>query len=280
MLIFFIFALLLGYVFLIFPGKTSQQQIQLFTSWDYAHRGLHNQHKGIPENSIAAIQNAVKHGYGIEFDVQMTKDKQIVVFHDMTLKRVCHQKLWVQDCTYEQLQNYSILGTKERIPLLSEALSAVKGKVPLLIEIKSFAFNGEVCNLLEKELSQYEGDYCIESFNPFILSWYKKHRKEIFRGQLSSPYLWKELGYRKIWIAICVANLLSNFVSRPHFISYAYHGWYHPSFILLKKVWKIPTFGWTFNNSKSYKKYKKRYHSVIFEGFVPARRENESRNWL
>ena len=59
----------------------------IFDSWivktPIAHRGLHDDNK--PENSLSAFKNAIKHGYAIEIDLQMTKDNKIVVFHDDTL---------------------------------------------------------------------------------------------------------------------------------------------------------------------------------------------------
>ena len=55
----------------------------------YAHRGLHDNETDAPENSMAAFRKAVDTGYGIELDVQLTKDRIPVVFHDESLKRVC-----------------------------------------------------------------------------------------------------------------------------------------------------------------------------------------------
>ena len=55
----------------------------------YAHRGLYNNSGSAPENTMPAFERAVKAGYGIELDVQLTKDEEVVVTHDFHLKRNC-----------------------------------------------------------------------------------------------------------------------------------------------------------------------------------------------
>ena len=72
--------------------------------------------QSIPENSMAAFANAVEHGYGIELDIQLTKDKQLVVFHDHTLTRMCGIDLPVCEMTYEELQKCTLGDTEEKNP--------------------------------------------------------------------------------------------------------------------------------------------------------------------
>ena len=86
-----------------------------------------------PENSFAAIKRAADLGYGIEFDVHLTKDDIPVVFHDDTLSRICGVKGYLRDYTYEELQQFRLLGTEERIPALTDILAMVNGRVPLII---------------------------------------------------------------------------------------------------------------------------------------------------
>ena len=126
----------LGYLFCIKPNKPRMDKMKPFYNYYYAHRGLHDK-KSRPENSIPAFQNAVSHGYGIELDVQKTKDHVLVVFHDEDLQRLCHVNKKLYQCTYKELQKYSLRGTKERIPRLKDVLKAIDGKVPLIVEIKS-----------------------------------------------------------------------------------------------------------------------------------------------
>lgn len=74
----------------------------------YAHRGLHYNAGNAPENTMAAFERAVKAGYGIELDVQLTKDGQVVVTHDFHLRRNCGIDKEVDECTYEELCQYPV----------------------------------------------------------------------------------------------------------------------------------------------------------------------------
>ena len=76
-------------LFLIAPGAATRRQKAPFYGLNFAHRGLHSRDKAVPENSLEAFRLAAEAGYGIELDVQLSKDGQVVVFHDNTLDRVC-----------------------------------------------------------------------------------------------------------------------------------------------------------------------------------------------
>jgi len=67
------------------PRFTRKEQTKRFAHQLFAHRGLFNPKLGIPENSMPAFSRAIEKGYGIELDVQVTKDNRIVVFHDYSL---------------------------------------------------------------------------------------------------------------------------------------------------------------------------------------------------
>ena len=128
--------ILLLYLWLIKPGIADRPDIASLMGHYYAHRGLHDNETDAPENSMNAFKKAIDAGYGIELDVQLTKDRIPVVFHDETLKRVCGVDGRVRDYTYEELQQFRLCRSDERIPLFSDFLKLVDGKVPLIIEIK------------------------------------------------------------------------------------------------------------------------------------------------
>ena len=105
--------LILIYLFLIMPrlGLDVKKYTQMGEL--YAHRGLHNNKEGIPENSMAAFRKAVDAGYGIELDVQMTKDGVPVIFHDYTLERMCGVEGRLSELCFEELQKLALLNTSE-----------------------------------------------------------------------------------------------------------------------------------------------------------------------
>ena len=99
----------------------------------YAHRGLHDGNQVVFENSMQAFTQAVKHGYGIEMDLQSTRDGQVVVHHDLNTLRVCGTDAIIEQTDYADLP---LLPDGTPIPLFADFLQLVGGKVPLIIELK------------------------------------------------------------------------------------------------------------------------------------------------
>lgn len=132
-----------------------------------AHRGLFD--KENPENSLKAFKKAIDNNYAIELDIQFTKDKQIVVFHDETLERMTKNLSYVSDMTYKQLSKLKLLNTDEKIPLLEDVLKVVDGKVPIIIEIKDCKDIIDLGKEAYEILKRYNGKYTIQSFNPIVL---------------------------------------------------------------------------------------------------------------
>ena len=153
------FVILLG--FLLAPGMSGRRKVRRFLGVRWAHRGLHDRKKGIPENSLAAFRKAVERGCGIELDVHLTRDRRLVVFHDDTFERMCGRSGIVEQTDYEALRSYRLDGTGERIPLLEEALRCIDGRVPLLIEVKLPNTDTEICRRLDTVLRSYRGEYMI-----------------------------------------------------------------------------------------------------------------------
>ena len=145
------------YLLAIMPRMFARPDTTLFQKRLFAHRGLHDNSSQAPENSMAAFRKAVEAGYGMELDVHVTKDKVPVIYHDFELDRVCGQPGKIEDYTYEELQQFTLFDTQERIPTLEELLRMVDGKVPLIVEIKSESVNVSVCRIIDQMLRQYQG---------------------------------------------------------------------------------------------------------------------------
>lgn len=218
----FLIALIGLYLFMICPKIRHRNNMDLFCSTPLAHRGIHD-NKTTPENSLPAFRAAVEAGCGIELDVQFTKDRQLVVFHDDDLMRMCGDSRLVLDVTYDELCTMRLLNSDEKIPLLSEVLEVIDGKVPLLIEMKN-ALNvvWELPRVLYSIMKDYKGVYAIESFNPLFLRKYKKFDKTIARGMLSMKFgeLKKQCCRRQKILAVTLENLMWNFMAKPDFIAY------------------------------------------------------------
>ncbi|WP_461752522.1 glycerophosphodiester phosphodiesterase family protein [Methanocorpusculum sp.] len=130
----------------------------VFTEYRIAHRGLFDNSTAAPENSLPAFKKAADAGYGIELDVQLTKDREVIVFHDDNLHRSSGVDTLISDCTYEMLQEYRLFHSDEKIPKLSDVLSQVNGTVPLVIELKN-ASASEYAELCERTAA------CLDTYN-------------------------------------------------------------------------------------------------------------------
>lgn len=228
----------------------------------YAHRGLHDAE--IPENSMPAFTKAREQGYGVELDVQMTKDRQLVVFHDGTLKRVCGIDGYLRDFTFEELKKFSLKQTDERIPLFSEVLKEL-GKTDLICEIKSDngIRNYELCQMVYDALAGYEGNYCMESFSPFLVHWFKKNHPEIIRGQLSCN-MKHEPGQNAL-VNFLLTNLYGNFYAKPDFIAYNFKDTNMWGYRLCKILYHPFRIAWTARGAEEMTAAEKEFDTVIFE---------------
>lgn len=233
----------------------------------YAHRGLFDNESDAPENSMKAFQKAVEAGFGIEMDVQLTKDDVAVVFHDGKLERMCGVEGKVSDYTFEELQKFSLAKSDEKIPLFTEVLKTVNGKVPLIIEYKIETTDAKVCEIGNEILKDYKGVYCIESFNPFGVFWYKRYRKDVVRGQLSEDF-WKN-GSKKSFLYFVMAKLLTNFITRPDFIAYNAKNYKNLSRRICRKLYKNLAVAWTIKSQEQLDEMREYFDLFIFDSFVP-----------
>lgn len=259
--------LIVAYLIAIMPRMTGRPDYTPLMDHYYAHRGLHDNKTDAPENSMKAFRKAVDAGYGIELDVQLTKDRIPVVFHDESLKRVCGVDGNVRDYTYEELQQFSLCGSKERIPLFSEFLKLVDGKVPLIIEIKIHEDYKTVCQTADELIRGYKGDYCIESFNPLAVKWYKEHRPQVIRGQLSSRLAPK--GEREPFLYFMSHYLLFNCVAKPDFIAYDHLHKGNISRTICQHLYGALSVAWTIKSQEQLDHSRKQFDLFIFEGFIP-----------
>lgn len=216
---FLIAAILLVLIwFVLRPGRFSDAQRRMVSGVNHAHRGLHSKDKSVPENSLPAFRAAAENGYGVELDIQLSKDGQVVVFHDDTLDRVCGVHGRVDAFTLAELRAMRLCGTDETIPLLTEVFDVMAGKTPMIIELKTGPRNHELCEKGLALMRAYQGPYCVESFDPRIVRWFRKNAPDILRGQLADAPRSYE-GQPKL-LGFVMGCLLSTWYARPQFIAY------------------------------------------------------------
>lgn len=249
-------------------GRRNHPELKRLSLWAYAHRGLHGD--GVPENSLKAFQRAAAGGYGAELDVHLLADGNLAVIHDCSLKRTAGVDVVIEDLTTEDLENYFLEGTFETIPELSGVLEIFKDTAPLIVELKSSGNNYEaLCEAACRYLDCYEGDYCIESFDPRCVLWFRKHRPNVLRGQLAENYFKTKSCKLPVVLKFIMANHLSNFLTYPDFIAYRYSDRNTLMTRLCRKVWKVQGVAWTIKSKKDFDNATKDGWIPIFENFIP-----------
>ena len=256
--------LLALYLFAIKPSFR-KKRVKPFTEFKYAHRGFHGD--GAEENSVTAFERAIEKGYGIEIDVRFSKDGELMVFHDETLKRVCGIDKRVVDLTLAELKEIKLGSTEDTIPTFREVLDLVNGRTPLLIEIKQDKGEGDVASATAEALKDYKGEFLIQSFNPLAVATFKKKLPKAVRGILSDNFFREK--ERRTTLYFALKNLLLNFLCRPDFISFN-HLEYKSSFTLrfVKKLYRPVLFAWTLRSADDEARAKEQgFSGIIFENY-------------
>jgi len=234
LLLFLIYVLIL-----VRPGKKVKPSPSLMC--EYAHRGLHG--NGVPENSLQAFELACGRGCGIELDVQLSKDGEVMVFHDYTLNRVTGVDKKLCDLDAKELTSIPLKGTDQTIPTFKEVLALVDGRSPILVELKGENFDVSLCKKVADILLEYKGEYCIESFNPLLIKEIRKHLPHAFRGQLYSN-IWRDKN-RHSAINLGISLMAFNFLAKPDFIAYDKVDRKSLPVRLTTKLYRAPKFVWT-----------------------------------
>lgn len=252
---------------LLLRGRSGHPGLRQLRGWKYAHRGLHG--KGVPENSMAAFERALAHGYGVELDVHLLADGNLAVIHDSGLKRTTGAEGRVEELTTEQLAGYRLEGTDQTIPLFTDVLKLFEGKAPIIVELKVENNNAALCQAVSQVLDEYRGVYCIESFDPRAVAWFRKHRPDVVRGQLTENYF-KTPNSPLPWILKYVlSRQLLNVWTGPDFVSWRCSDRKNLGNLICRGLWRMQGVTWTVKSQEEMDDAVSDHWIPIFEGFRP-----------
>lgn len=229
-----------------------------------AHRGFHDDAN--PENSLGAFKAAVDNNFYIELDIQLSKDGEVMVFHDDSLKRMTGQEGRINDYTVKELKKFRLGNSEQVIPTFKEVLDLVSGKTLIVVELKNYKkTNHDLVTKMIEMLRAYNGLFVTKSFNPFIMGDIRKRAPEFIRGQLVCDF--KDEKSLSSFNKFLLRNMITNIVSKPQFISTEY-------IFYTRKIRRLQRKGmcvlcWTNQNKEIYDKNKKIYDNMIFELFNP-----------
>lgn len=229
-----------------------------------AHRGLWSP-DGPPENSLGAFQAACAAGYGIELDVQLSRDGEAMVFHDDDLKRMTGVSGRITDLTAAEISELRLAGTDERIPTLSETLGLVGRRALVHVELKTaYGKVGPLEQRVHEILIDHSGPVCVIGFNPYSHAWFAERFPGVLRGLDSysydrAPHMSEE--QRRSF-----AKLEHVAVAKPHFLALGLD--MLPSATAARyRAEGMPIVAWTVKSPEQWEKVREGCDNLIFEGF-------------
>ena len=221
----------------------------------FAHRGLHG--PGRPENSLAAFRAAIDAGHGIELDVRASRDGQAIVFHDADLDRLTGEHGPVTLRTAAELTTIPLRDGGETVPDLPTALTMIRGRVPLLIEVKApEATVGPLCLSVFRALDGYPGPVGVMSFNPEVGRWFARHAPRVTRGLVVTEAGKRRRGRLRRRLALWRAT--------PDFLAYDIRDLPSP-FAARARARGLPVFTWTCRSAADQAKARLHADQIIHE---------------
>jgi glycerophosphoryl diester phosphodiesterase len=252
-------------VYALWPNRRNSKQFNMLCQYRYAHRGLHDQQ--FPENSLEAFRQAMHAGFGMELDVQLTKDQHLVVMHDFNLLRACGLDCLVSDCDLATIKTLRLFNTAFPVCTFDEVLTLIDGKVPIIVEIKQRTKDSTVTQKVCERLAKYNGPFMVESFNPYSVKWVRQNHPTWIRGQLSTSF--KNDQSVKPWEGFLIQYLLTNILTRPDFVCYNVEQRQNLGFIIFHYLLLGGNGLYTITDYDLYKKLHPYYDFIIFENFDP-----------
>ncbi|MBX7077932.1 MAG: hypothetical protein K1X88_02020 [Nannocystaceae bacterium] len=228
-----------------------------------AHRGLHG--AGRPENSLAAFAAACDAGYGIELDVHRTRTGELVVMHDDTATRTTTVAIRTTEIGARDLARLRLEGTDEPVPRLRDVLALVRGRVPLVIELKSSRDRGPLERGVLAAIERYGGPVALQSFDPFTLSLLRRLAPAQLLGLLASDFRDSDLPASERFV---LRRLLLAPLSRPDYIGYALRGLPCWPTRATRRL-GLPLLAWTVDSPAALQRARALADNVIFEHVRP-----------
>lgn len=224
-----------------------------------AHRGRHDGNKAVWENTLSAFQAAIDAGFAIECDLQYVADATPVVFHDSDMERLCRMKGDVRAKSSSELGLVSIGGTGDKIPSLKQLLRLVKGRVPLVLELKGREGDDEgfASSVLE-ELEDYDGPVALMSFDHWLLRDLKELESPRPVGLTAEGAKPEDFELHEKIMKTGLDFISYNIMHLPN------------DYITLQRNKDIPVISWTVRSASQASHSAANADQITFEGFDPS----------
>jgi glycerophosphoryl diester phosphodiesterase len=240
------------------------------TARPIAHRGLHDAARGIVENTASAVAAAVAAGYGIEVDLQLSRDGDAMVHHDDALGRLTEGIGRLADLSAAELRQVPFRATADRMMTLGELCDLVGARVTLVLEIKSrFDRDDRLIARVVQVLAAYAGPVAAMSFDPYVVAGLRRAAPRLRRGIVAERRFdhseWRQMSP---WQRRGMAHLLHAPMTRPDFVAYRVDDLPAPATRLARTL-GTPVLTWTVRTSAQRERAAQWADQMIFEGFRP-----------
>lgn len=237
-------------------SRSRRSELERLGAVPFAHRGLHG--PDLVENSGGAIAAAVVAGFGVELDVQLSRDGEAMVFHDYELDRLTIERGPVAERTAAELQAIRLYTFNEVIPRLAQALETIDRRVPLLVELKSRDRRvAPLCRAVADALEGYEGPVGVMSFNPEVGAWFARHAPQRLRGLVVTEQDRRGLRGR-------IERRLALWRSRADFLAYDVRD-LPSAFAAAARSRGLPVYTWTVRTEAGHARAAAHADQIIFE---------------
>lgn len=244
---------------------------QWFTKYPIAHRGWHWA-GGVDENSWEAIELGVQKGLPIEFDVHLSADGIPYIHHDEGMLRMTGKDILGTNLKSKELRELKTHHSEQGIPLLKDVLNRVRGKVPLVIEIKRSRNDSALEEAVYDLVKNYKGDFSIQAFHPGVLKFYKEKNVSFPLGMLSGSMDDEGLNY---FVKVLLKSLSLAPFFKPDYIGYEWKYLSKRAPQEIRERYGIPLLGWTVKDEAAEKFVENWGDNIIFENLEPISRYHE-----
>jgi len=241
------------------------------TARPIAHRGLHDAGDGLIENTAGAVRAAIGANYGIEIDVQVSRDGEAMVHHDDVLGRLTEGEDRLDQLTAAELRRIPFRGSGEHMMTLGDLCDLVAGRITMVIEMKS-RFDGDSRLPLRVAaiLDGYRGPAAPMSFDPRQLAQLRQKSPRLVRGIIAAKYrphpYWDLM---PAWMRHGMGYLLTAATSRPQFVAYSVADLPALAPLFARHVFGLPLLTWAVRTASERQTAERWADQMIFEGFRP-----------
>jgi glycerophosphoryl diester phosphodiesterase len=241
------------------------------TARPVAHRGLHDRARGIVENMPGAALAAIEGNFAIECDVQLTADGEVMVHHDDGLGRLTEGSGSLLGSTASVLKEVRFKDTAERMMSLADLCILVRGRVPIIVEVKSH-FDGDrrLVKRMAEVLKSYTGPVAGMSFDPDQVMGLREAMPKLPRGIVAqSTYTAADWPDATAAQREGMRHLRHALRTRPHFVAYWVNDLPAAAPSIARHVFGLPLLTWTVRTTEQRARAARYADQMIFEGFRP-----------